>query len=80
MQAKLPVFAVTDRNTDVGKTIADGDFGWWCCSDSVNAFTEIMKIIEKENIEVKGENAYKYLIEHFNTKNAEKKIVETIKA
>ena len=30
MQVKLPVLAVTDPNTDVGKVIVDGEFGWWC--------------------------------------------------
>ena len=34
MQAKLPVLAVTDPNTDIGKVITEGKFGWWCESDS----------------------------------------------
>ncbi len=38
MQAGLPVLACTDPNTDVGKVIVDGGFGWWCESNDVEAF------------------------------------------
>ncbi|MBR5539197.1 MAG: glycosyltransferase family 4 protein, partial [Clostridia bacterium] len=30
MQAKIPVLACTDPNTDVGKVIEEGNFGVWC--------------------------------------------------
>lgn len=38
MQAKLPVLAVTDPNTDIGKVIVDGGFGWWCESNDISSF------------------------------------------
>lgn len=38
MQAKIPVLAVTDPNTDIGKVIVEGGFGWWCESDDAEAF------------------------------------------
>ena len=40
MQAKIPVLAVTDPNTDIGKVIVDGGFGWWCESNDVRAFAK----------------------------------------
>lgn len=47
MQARLPVIAVTDVNTDVGKEIVDGGFGWWCESnDSVRFGYELKKAVE----------------------------------
>lgn len=36
MQANLPVLAVTDPNTDIGKVIVEGGFGWWCESGKDN--------------------------------------------
>ena len=46
MQAGLPVLACTDPNTDVGKVIVDGEFGWWCESDDEKVFFDyIRKII-----------------------------------
>ncbi len=38
MQAKLPILACTDPNTDIGKAITEGGFGWWCESDDVQGF------------------------------------------
>ena len=43
MQAKLPVLAVTDSNTDIGKVIVDGGFGWWCESDDTYRFEQYVK-------------------------------------
>ena len=42
MQAGLPVLACTDPNTDVGKVIMDGGFGWWCESNDAEAFEKIV--------------------------------------
>lgn len=38
MQAKIPVLAVTDPNTDIGKVIVENGFGWWCDSNNTDAF------------------------------------------
>ncbi|WP_317313448.1 glycosyltransferase family 4 protein [Absicoccus porci] len=43
MQAKIPVLAVTDPNTDIGEVIVDGGFGWWCESDDVEKFDTVIK-------------------------------------
>lgn len=40
MQAKIPVLAVTDPNTDIGKVITESGFGWWCESNDVEAFSK----------------------------------------
>ncbi len=39
MQAKIPILAATDPNTDVGKVIVEGGFGWWCESNDVRQFS-----------------------------------------
>lgn len=38
MQAKIPILAVTDANTDIGKIISEGGFGQWCESDDTVGF------------------------------------------
>lgn len=70
MQAKLPVFAVTDPNTDIGKDIINGKFGWWCESDDSNQFATIISEIRYADRKVFGEAAYSYLTEHFSAKDA----------
>lgn len=43
MQSGLPVLACTDPNTDIGKVIVDGGFGWWCESNDVAAFNNAVE-------------------------------------
>lgn len=68
LQAKLPVFAVTDTNTDIGKIITEGGFGWWCESNSVDHFKEQAKVILTDEIEYKGEKGFVYLQKNYDVK------------
>ena len=61
MQAKLPVLAATDSNTDIGKVIMDGGFGWWCESDDADAFCKTIKTTMNSQKEEFGLKAYDYL-------------------
>ena len=61
MQADLPVFACTDPNTDVGKVIVDGGFGWWCESDDVGGFDIAIKNIVDCRTDVPRKNSYVFL-------------------
>ncbi len=61
MQAGLPVLACTDKNTDVGKVVEENGFGWWCESDSPDAFTETVKSIIKDTTETMGRIGFNYL-------------------
>ena len=61
MQAKLPILAVTDSNTDIGKIIVDGKFGWWCESDSTDSFKSVINVLIKMDFNIYKENGYKYL-------------------
>lgn len=66
MQAKLPILAVTDPNTDVGAIITQGDFGWWCESNNSDRVREYIIMISKEEIHKKGNNGYEYLLTHYS--------------
>ena len=70
MQAKLPVLSCTDPNTDIGKVIVDGGFGWWCESNDVKAFSDIVNGINSEQISVYGERAFEYLKTHYTSEIA----------
>ena len=65
MQAKLPVLAVTDPNTDIGKVIVDGGFGWWCESNDSDKFCEVVQGIIHSDLNQKRDNAYNYLLNHY---------------
>ena len=72
MQAKLPVLACTDPNTDVGKVIEEGNFGVWCESNDTSAFA---KAVDKFGDKSWGENAFKYLCDNYSVESAYKTIM-----
>ncbi len=70
MQARLPVLASTDSNTDIGKVITEGGFGWWCESDDAQSFMlNITKSISSDLV-AKGNKGYEYLKENYNVKDS----------
>ena len=75
MQAKLPVLACTDSNTDIGQVIVDGSFGWWCESNDSDAFTLMLELIDNEKLNEYGQNAFKYLVLNYSTENAYNTII-----
>ena len=67
MQAKIPVLAVTDPNTDIGKVIVDGGFGWWCESndaEKVKTLIQIAAATDNMTAKCKGWN---YLNNNYST-------------
>lgn len=79
IQAGLPVLACTDPNTDIGKVIVNGEFGWWCESNSVEAFSDSVKLAVAD-LESKGdslsENAMKHLVDNYDVKIAYQTIIK----
>lgn len=78
MQAKLPVLACTDPNTDVGKTIMEGGFGWWCESDSTAGFKKAVGQIMHSDLEKMGNAAMEYLCQHFSVQCGYQSIVQAL--
>lgn len=75
MQAKIPVLAVTDPNTDIGKAIVDGGFGWWCESNDVEGFKKAIQIIANADISRYGENGFIYLNNNYKARDAYQTII-----
>ena len=78
MQAKLPVLACTDSNTDIGKIIQEGEFGWWCESSDVKNFSNTFNRIALEKNVQKGNNGFEYLKSHYSTDCSYHTIKESI--
>lgn len=75
MQVGLPVLACTDRNTDIGKDIVAGGFGWWCESNNVDGFKDIVNIVtEKKDFSDMQKKELDYLKEFFSSEVCYKKI------
>lgn len=70
MQAKIPVLAVTDPNTDIGKIIMEGEFGWWCESNNSHNFEQLINMAcNSERISM-GEKAYQFMLQNYTVESA----------
>ena len=77
MQAKLPVIAETDLNSDIGIEIEKGKFGWSCNSNNVVDFDKCIQKALKNQLD--REDEWKYLEENFSTSKCYKIIKEKVK-
>lgn len=78
MQAGLPVLACTDPNTDVGKVITDGGFGWWCESNDVESFSQLVDTAIHSDLTAFSENAKEYLCKHYHVAKTYRTIMEKV--
>ena len=70
MQAKIPILAVTDVNTDIGKVITDGGFGWWCESNNIEQLKKIiMKAIEELPM-IDRNKEFEYLVNCYSVESS----------
>lgn len=67
MQAGLPVLACTDPNTDVGKVIVNGGFGWWCESNTPHVLMEKVRLIIDGKTEIIGKIGFDYMNDVYNS-------------
>lgn len=66
MQAKIPVLACTDSNTDIGRIVENAGFGNWCESNNVEAFGKCTeKMMQIGNV---ADVEWNYLNEYYSTK------------
>lgn len=78
---ELPVIAATDLHTDVGTTILDGNFGWWCESRNEKDYSDMLYTIvdewknSPETFAQRGKNAKIYLEQNFRTEIAYDEII-----
>lgn len=78
MQAKLPIIACTDNNTDFGEIIENGDFGWWCPSNDAGEFHKTIQRIITSDLAPAGNRAFKYLSENWDVSKQYEIIMRTI--
>ncbi|MBD9097803.1 MAG: glycosyltransferase WbuB, partial [Ruminococcaceae bacterium] len=76
MQAGLPVIACTDPNTDVGKVIVEGGFGWWCESNDVKAFEAVIAESLKADLKEAGKNGHDFLKDNYTVEKNYESIID----
>ncbi len=78
MQAGVPALACTDPNTDVGKVITEGGFGWWCESCDTVAFRKEVDKACQSDLVAMGKMGRDYLLQNYTSKNAYDIIVKNM--
>lgn len=68
MQAKIPVLACTDPNTDIGDIVVNGGFGWKCHSNDVKEFNLCVDKALNADLAEMGNSAKKYLENNYDVK------------
>ena len=76
MQAKLPVLAATDPNTDIGKVIVDGGFGWWCESNNSEAFRKL--VLRALDASDTVDKEWEYLVKSYSVAESYNTIMQNI--
>ena len=78
MQAKLPVLACTDPNTDVGKIIVDNGFGWWCESKDPDAFLRMVHSALESDLPAMGECSWQVLHRKYDVQDSYAVIINSL--
>lgn len=78
LQAGLPVLACTDPNTDIGKVITEGGFGWWCESNDPAAFSRCVDNALRSDLPAMGAAGYSYLSKNYTAEKAAQTILDAI--
>ncbi len=68
MQHK-PIIAATDPNCDTGTIAEANGYGFWCPSNSVEAFTKAVDKMLSSDIRQMGENGYKFFLDNYTVEH-----------
>ena len=74
MQAGVPVFCCTDKNTDVGKIVSENGFGWWCESSNEQDFVAKLEEIVNADTTEMPQKEKQFLLDNYTVE----KVVKTI--
>ena len=78
LENKMPVLCATDPNTDMGKIAENNGFGYWCESNSAEAFTEILNRMISADRKDMGEKGYEFLCKNYLIENTYSTIVKHV--
>ena len=75
LQAGLPVLCATDPNTDIGRIAEENGFGWWCESNNVNSFVDLVTVAELADRRTMGQIGMQFMNSQYHISVGYKKII-----
>lgn len=79
LMSRKPIIAVTDPNCDTGALAEANGYGFYCPSNSVGCFVEVVNKMLASDIRQLGENGYKFFLGNYTTEHTYNAIVKHIK-
>ncbi len=69
LENKMPVLCATDPNTDIGRIAEQNGYGYWCESNSAEAFTALVDRMLRSDKKAMGERGYVFLCKNYLVEN-----------
>lgn len=69
LENKMPVLCATDPNCDMGRIAEENGYGYWCESNSVEAFTAMLDKMIHSDRNAMGEKGYEFLCKNYLVQN-----------
>lgn len=74
-----PILAVTDPNCDTGSLAEENGYGYWCPSNSVERFVEVVNKMLDSDIKLMGDNGFNFFMNNYTTEHTYNTIVKHCK-
>ena len=78
LENKMPVICATDPNTDIGRIAEENGYGYWCESNSVEAFTVMLDKMIHSDLKTMGEKGYQFLKDNYQVENTYNTIISHV--
>lgn len=78
LENKMPVLCATDPNTDMGPIAEENGYGYWCESNSVEAFNNLIDKMLHADIKQMGERGYDFLKQNYLVENTFNAIISHV--
>lgn len=76
LMSRKPIIACTDPNCDTGTLAEQNGYGFYCPSNSVEAFVQTIDRMLASDIKQMGENGYQFFLDNYTTEHTFKAIME----
>lgn len=76
LMSRTPIIACTDPNCDTGILAEQNGYGFYCPSNSVEAFVKTIDLMLASDIKQMGENGYRFFLDNYTTEHTFKAIMK----
>lgn len=76
LKIAIPVLAVTDKSSDIGKIAEENGFGYYVPSNDIQMFNDAILKLRNANLKLMGKKGWDYLKANYSTKIGERIILK----